>query len=116
MFVNSTIQARIALKSLGFTENKIKRILQTKKDVTDIMLIDEINENLEMLETAIIIEDLNSEIKARHKTHLDKETREDELSEALELVAEYDELIKDTKTNLILIEGHIRQRMLNRTS
>ena len=80
------------------------------------MLIDEINENLEMLETAIIIEDLNNEIKARYKIHSDEETRKDDLEEALELVEEYKELIKDTRTNLVLIEGHIRQRMLNRTS
>ena len=122
-------QAETALKTLGFTPNKIKKILQSKKDITDISILNDINNGLEMLETAIIIEDLYDEIETEYKSTVDNararyeaelkeadEIKKEAIKEAEEEVNEYKALIKDTRTNMTLIEGQIRQKMLKRTS
>lgn len=129
MSANNLNQAEIALRNLGFTPSKIKKILQSKKKVTDITLLNEMNENLEMLETAILPENFYSEIDARYskaiaiaekefqtKKNEAEELKEEERKAKDEEALNYKEMVKDVRNGLTIIEGTIRQDMILRNT
>jgi hypothetical protein len=103
-------KAIVALKELGFSKAKITRILSSKKDITDILLIEEIRTNLEMLETAIIAKDEIEKIEADYKKAINeaKKIRDKKISDAKKKEEDYKNLIKETNTSIVLIEGLIR--------